>query len=43
MVKCKVCSIFEGREKLLMPVIDYLVKHFRMKNCIVTKFGVVIG
>lgn len=42
MVRCKVCSIVEGREKLLVPKLDYLLKHFRMKRCIVTKFKVVI-
>jgi len=42
MVRCKVCSVVEGREKLLMHVLDYLMKHSRMKRCIVTKFGVVI-
>jgi hypothetical protein len=30
MVRCKVCSIVERREKLLMPKLDYLVKHFRV-------------
>jgi hypothetical protein len=42
MVKCKVCFVVEGREKFLMPKIDYLVKHFEVKRCIVVKPKVVI-
>jgi hypothetical protein len=42
MVRSKVCSIVEGREKLLVPKLDYLVKHSRMKKCIVVKLGVAI-
>jgi hypothetical protein len=42
MVRCKVCFVVEGREKLLMLKLDYLVKHSRMKRCIVTKLGVAI-
>jgi hypothetical protein len=33
MVKCKVCSIVEGKEKLLMFQLDFLVKHFEMHSC----------
>jgi hypothetical protein len=43
MVRCKVCSAVEGRVKLLMPKLDYFVKHFKMKRCIVAKLGTVIG
>lgn len=42
MVGCKVCSIVERKEKLLVPKLDYLVKHFRMKRWIITKLKVVI-
>jgi len=42
MVRCQVCFIVERKEKLLMPKLDYLVKHSRMKRCIVTKLKVVI-
>ncbi len=42
MVRCQVCSIVERKEKLLVPKLDYLVKHSRMKRCIVTKPKVVI-
>jgi hypothetical protein len=42
-IRCKVCFVVEGREKLLMPQLDYLVKHSRMKRCIVAKLGVTIG
>lgn len=42
MVECKVCIVFEGKEKFLMPKLDYLVKHFEVKRCIVAKPKVVI-
>jgi hypothetical protein len=43
MVRCKVYSTFEGREKLLVPKLDYLVKHYGLKKCIVVKLGFVVG
>jgi hypothetical protein len=42
MVKCKVCFVIEGREKLLVPKLDSLVKHFEVKRCTVVKPKVVI-
>jgi len=42
MVKCKVCFVVEGKEKLLMPKLDSLVKHLEVKKCIVVKLKVVI-
>jgi len=43
MVRCKVYSIVEGREKLLVPKLDSLVKHYGLKKCIVAKLGFVVG
>jgi hypothetical protein len=43
MVRCKVCSTIEGREKLLVPKLDSLVKHFWVKKCMVAKLGFVVG
>jgi hypothetical protein len=37
MVKCKVCFVVEGKEKLLVLQLDSLVKHFEVKRCIVAK------
>jgi hypothetical protein len=42
MVKCKVYFVVEGREKLLMLKLYYLVKHLKVKKCIVVKPKVVI-
>jgi len=42
-IRCKVCFVVEGKEKLLMHKLDYLVKHSRMKICIVAKLGFTIG
>jgi len=41
MVRCKVCSTVEGREKLLVPKLDFLVKHFGLTKCTATKLGFV--
>jgi len=43
MVKSKVYSIVEGREKLLVPKLDSLVKHYGLNKCIVAKLGFVVG
>jgi hypothetical protein len=42
MVKCKVCFVVEGTNKLLVPKLDSLVKHFEAKKCIVAKPKVII-
>jgi hypothetical protein len=33
MVRCKICFNIEGREKLLVPKLDSLIKHFGLKKC----------
>ncbi len=43
MVRCKIYSIIERRDKLLVPKLDYLVKHLGSKKCIVAKNGIVVG
>jgi hypothetical protein len=40
-VRCKIYSIIERRDKLLVPKLDYLVKHLGSKQCIVAKNGIV--
>ncbi len=40
-VRCKIYSIIERRDKLLVPKLDYLVKHLDSKQCIVAKNGIV--
>lgn len=42
MMRCKVCSKIEGREKLLVPKIDFLVKHAWLKKCITIQREVII-
>jgi hypothetical protein len=42
MVKCKVYSVVEGTKKLLEPKLDFLVKQFEVKKCIVAKPKVII-
>jgi hypothetical protein len=39
MVRCTI----EGREKLLVPKLDFLVKHSRLKKCTVAKLGFVVS
>jgi len=43
MVKCRVCFKVEGRDKLLVPKLDSLIKHSRMRKCIIAKPKVVMG
>jgi hypothetical protein len=43
MVKCQVCSKVEGRDKLLVPKLDSLIKHSRMQKCTIVKPRVTIG
>jgi hypothetical protein len=43
MVRCKIYSIIERRDKLLVPKLDYLVKRLGSKKCIVAKNGIVVG
>jgi len=42
-VKCWVCSKVEGRDKLLVPKLDYLIKHSGMWKCTIVKLRVTIG
>ncbi len=35
MVKCRICSKVVGRDKLLVPKLDYLITHSKMQKCIV--------
>jgi hypothetical protein len=43
MVRCKVYSTIEGREKLLVLKLDSSVKHYELKKCIVAKLGFIVG
>ncbi len=43
MVKCRVCFKVEWRDKLLVPKLDYFIKHSRMQKCTIVKPKVVIG
>jgi hypothetical protein len=43
MVKCRVCSKVEGRDKLLVPKLDFFIKHSRMWKCTIVKPRVAIG
>jgi len=43
MVRCKVCSTIEGREKFLVPKLDSLVKHFGLKKYTFAKLGFAVG
>jgi hypothetical protein len=37
MVICKIHFIVEGKEKLLVPKLDFLIKHSRMWKCLVIR------
>jgi hypothetical protein len=43
MVKCNVCSIVEGREKLQVPKLVSLVKQYGLKKCIIARPSFVVG
>jgi len=43
MVKCNVCFTIERRDKLLVPKLDSLVKHFGLKKCIIAKPNIIVG
>jgi hypothetical protein len=43
MVRCKVCSNIEGIDKLLVPTLDYFIKHSNLGKCNVATPGMVIG
>ncbi len=43
MVKCRVCFKVQRRDKLLVPKLDSLIKHSRMRKCTIAKLGVARG
>jgi hypothetical protein len=43
MVKCWVCFKVEGKDKLLVPKLDSLIKHSRMRKCIIVRLGIAMG
>jgi len=42
-MRCKVCSKIQGRNKLLVPKFDYLIKHLNLRKFSVVRLGVVIS
>lgn len=42
-MRCKVCSKIEGRENLLVPKFDFLIKHAWLKKCITIQREVIIA
>jgi len=43
MVRCKICPDIEGKEKLLVPKLDSLIKHSRVRKCNKARLGVILG
>ncbi len=43
MVKCRICSTIKGRNKLMVPKLDYLIKYWGVKKCTMAKLGLVIN
>jgi hypothetical protein len=43
MVSCKICSIVEHKERLLVPKLDELTKHNGRKKCKIIKLDKAIG
>lgn len=43
MVKCKVCSKIEGKDKLLVLKLDYFIKHLSLTKCNVAQPRVING
>ncbi len=43
MFKCKICTNIEGREKLLVPKLNSVTKHFGLKKCIKARPRIIIG
>ncbi len=43
MVKCKICTNIEGREKLIVPKLNSLIKHYGLKKCIKARPRIIIG
>lgn len=42
-MRCNVCSKIQGRNKLLIPKFDHLIKHLNLKKFSVVKLGVAIS
>jgi len=42
MVRCKICTDIEGKEKFLVPKLNSLIKHFGMRKCIEARPRIVI-
>jgi hypothetical protein len=42
MVKCRICSKVKGKDKLLVPKLNSLIKHSGMQKCTIARLGVVI-
>jgi hypothetical protein len=36
-IQCKICIVVEGKERLMVPKLDSLLKHARCWNCKVSK------
>jgi hypothetical protein len=43
MVQCKICFQIKGREKLLVPKLNSLIKHSSLRKCLVARLGIVVG
>jgi hypothetical protein len=43
MVKCKICTNIKGREKLLVPKLNSLIKHSSLRKCIKVRPRIIIG
>ncbi len=43
MMRCKICSKIEGRDKLLIPKLASLIKPLNLLKCSVAKCGMAIG
>jgi hypothetical protein len=41
MVKCRICSTIKRRNKLMVPKLDCLIKHWKVKKCTLAKLGLV--
>lgn len=42
-MRCNVCSKIQGRNKLLVPKFNYLIKHLNLRKFNVAKLGVAIS
>jgi hypothetical protein len=42
MARCMVCSKIEGKNKLLIPKLDFFIKHSSLRRCSFARCGVTI-